>query len=493
MNELHNDFDDLFRQRFDEFQKDPPENVWNKIQSGIKVAGIGNFSHPLPGSLGYLIYPSVGLLILALLSLLLINSNETANKFSGLNRNINGSLKKSELTLANQNFDNIIVINNNKQISIHETQSLPVNNGIATIDNQNLNKNQTEKTGEVIKNQHSEDLTLIQSDVFEPVNNSEPVIVAQSDPVLELNPIISEIIQQQNNTSGPPNISENQNQTQLPIHDENNLPSNNQTTKDTTLNTNLTQTNNKPDPQHDYGKNANIYIGLKSIPDLSFYNSSGKSHMGYGAELSLGYQFKHFTIQTGAGLMFDKENVNYLADYKTYQATDQYQLVTYYVVDTIPVYQNDSLIGYLYRPTFHTTTVEIFDSVGNKENLTTEIRYTTLNIPFTIGYTWNVKKWGLSLKMGGVYSLMLGKKESEIQLSDPDANITSIDRLNPLRTRQQWSLIFSPSVDYCITHDISVGIEPYFRYTFQSGSNAGKTLGLKPYAMGLKTGITFNF
>jgi hypothetical protein len=493
MKELHNDFDDLFRQRFDEFQKDPPENVWNKIQSGLKSTGIGNFTHPLPGSLGYLIYPSVGLLILALVSLFFINSNETANKFSELSRGINGSLKKSELTLANQTFDNIVAVNNNKQNPIHETPSLPVNNSIATNDNQNLNKNKTEKPGEVNKQQSAEDLTLIQENVFEPVNNSEPIMVAQADPVLELNPIVSEIIQQQNNTSEPPNISENQNQIQLPIHDENNLLSNNQTPKDTTLNSNLTQATNNPDPQHDYGKNANIYIGLKFIPDLGFYNSSGKSHMSYGAELSLGYQFKHFTVQTGAGLMFDKENVNYLADYKTYQATDQYQLVTYYVVDTIPVYQNDSLIGYLYRPTFHTTTVEIFDSVSNQENLTTEIRYTTLNIPFTIGYTWTVKKWGLSLKTGGIYTLMLGKKESAIQLSDPDANITSIDRLNTLRTRQQWSLIFSPSVDYYITHDISVGIEPYFRYTFQSGSNSGKILGLKPYALGLKTGITFNF
>lgn len=481
MKEQHKDFDDIIRQRLGDFQKDPPVDLWKGIQSGLTTSKGSGLSIPLPGSNVVWIYPvtmSVIIIISALYFALtsMLTSNGYGLKLAELNHSVSKRPVFGSMQNTRHNNGTSIPAN----ISFHQTASNPAIHNAG---------NQLPEKETLITSTYSDQVF-----VPEPANSNvaNDIFTSNQDTVL-----FSEIIENLNL------IDENQEtliqKNIAKIYQPKNITEN----SDTCLtNNSLSDAVQKSfpdnlsqglDPKHDYGKSSGFFVGFGFSPEYNFNTSSEINHWSYGADISLGYERKHFILQTGAGVWFNNSKSEYSIDYGKYESTGNYNYVTTFTIDTIPMYQNDTLFGYIYRPIFHTAVVEIFDTVRHQQIINTNTRLTYLTIPLIAGYSKTFKKCGINIKAGGIFTFMLGKQAKETPFDDDMAKIYSIDNKNPNRSLHQWSFLIIPEFDYYLTHDLSIGVEPWFRYAFVSKNSPENQLGIKPYSIGFKTGIKINF
>jgi hypothetical protein len=239
-----------------------------------------------------------------------------------------------------------------------------------------------------------------------------------------------------------------------------------------------------------YTRLPDLYAGLKYTPSLQM--GSGQSSFVQGAALDLGLQYSHLIVQTGLGLEFVTQNSDYSLSWEEHQSKGSYQYVQSFSIDTVPIYLGDSLIGYNYRPLFHTTSVELFDTVAVNQTASVPVKYTWVSIPLMLGYRINHRNFAFNLKAGASYTFACGGKKPTKALDDVvngAAEQYLSDRIGPDPRKQWLSLIAAPEAEYYFNEHLSVSLEPWFRYTLSNAnSTAGQETG-KPYTLGLNTGI----
>jgi hypothetical protein len=478
MSEQLNDFDSSLRKRFSEYQQDPPELVWQNVHAGI-AGKLGKEDDKRKW--GFIIFLS-GLSLLVLFTGayfgLRTSTTGTANKLADAGtlpseRPIKDQVLPDKPMAAVQHT--LQVKSNNHVIS--KTTSLDQSQyGVEPTQAYNAGQTttfnaETQSPLEVFNNSESYDLSVttqqekpdllppiaLNSTSTEPVTTLTQAVENPTDPTSQVT--ITEV----------PGDSSNQ-----PIV--------------------LDTTSTPPDPNHDYGKACNMFLGLKATGGIYHKSANSSDVYSYGAEFNLGYQRRHLLVQTGLGLEFQKQINQYQVNYKAYEATGAYDYVTYYTIDTIPIIIADTLVGYLYRPSFHTKAIAVFDSIDHQENKSNPATYTWINIPLMVGYHWTFNNWGLNLKAGGTYSMLIKKKEAEVFNPEENATLSYLSRLNAVRKKQYFSALIAPEVEYYFSDDISMNIEPWFRYSFQYTTvPKDRSYSLRPWSWGLNAGIKFHF
>jgi hypothetical protein len=479
MNEQHNNFDETFRDRFGDFQQDPPELVWQNVQAGIAGKLGGKKDKRRWG----------GLLFLSSLSLMMLLSG----LYLGLRKSGDpdpaqiSSWKPSPADRAVVGIEDVNtftkeastnpIFNHQPSTKNDQTNSNPINAQYE----QNLTPgtNNNEASGTMIRTDESSNL--------EPHNDIEPVGIIMNE--------------QQGSSELLPPIPITENTNPIIVQEENpiiasdpEIPNTDPIISGAVVDTStITAGTEEQTPEHDYGRAANIFLGAKFTPGVLYGVGDSKNAFTYGAQVDVGYQRRNLSIQSGLGIEFHRFDNAYRTEYLAYEATGEYAYVTSFIIDTIPFYFNDSLMGYIYRPIFSTTAVEVYDSVAHQEVLNRQTHYTYLNIPLSVGYHYTHKNWTFGLKAGGNMTILMQQREEELALINENASLSSLSRLTPERKNVWFSFILLPEIEYYFNDDISLYVEPWFRYSFRQTGAESEGYGIKPYSLGLNAGLKIHF
>jgi hypothetical protein len=108
-----------------------------------------------------------------------------------------------------------------------------------------------------------------------------------------------------------------------------------------------------------------------------------------------------------------------------------------------------------------------------------------------LGYRLNCHNWAFNLKGGASYTFQTGKKGDASSLDDASANTIDYSALalSEDRRKQWFSLIVAPEVEYFITEDLSINMEPWLRYALSNNATTKDAVGSKPYNLGLNAGL----
>ncbi len=467
MNELPDQFDRFINERFSEFQLDPPEGVWNNVHADIKE----NAKSRSRRRLALFLLPAAASIMVVVTGVFLglglrytsseVNARLAAQRQQIQLRNAVGfnSTSPDSGDLADQQNS---VVQQNTQLPENPQKQYVTNNPQKNDILPDLQVLNSEEDGSIANalpyNLEIQNKVAVEGSTPDVQNNS----IANSNAPLAVRSALSHV--------------SNKSIKEIAFNICNNLSSQNSAMSERLA------------TRHDYTRTPDIFIGLKYTPQYRI-GIDDKTALSHGFALDLGMQESRIIVQTGIGVEFVKQNTDYLLSWNQQQTTGSFQQVSYYTIDSIPLFNGDTLVGYIFRPLFHTENTEIFDTVLVEHQATAAVNYTYMNIPLMLGYRWNCHNWAFNLKAGGSYTFQTGKLRTPENLDEIVANVTeySATRISPERRKQWFSLIALPEVEYYFTEKLSANIEPWVRYTLSNTS--GNLAGEVPYAVGVNAGL----
>ncbi len=433
MKNSEKNIDLLFQKKFEDFQPNPPESVWENIKANLPK----NLQGGLSGS--SFIKTFIVILILAVPAYFLINSQKTKN----IPQNNEQSVPDTKLTINNTQdlVNNDIPNTSSDNIETEEKILLPVkekNTKTPSI------KKETPQT-QIIENKTlAKNTSKVEKQNF---------IIADNELLLAYLPHEKEKF-----------TSETQ---------ENNI-----------LEQQITLYESKPEvavynPVRK--KKGYFTFGAFFTPEMIFYPSDTvPNKTNLNLDLSISYNVSRFFVESGLGIGLAKDDGNYNIDYERYEFLGTYE----YVYDVTFDSTEQGVI-----PTYHTETVEVYDSVKHIQISQTKNIYTYLQIPVFIGYKIKSNKFSYSLKGGPSLSVLIYENIPEATLPSGDISIININETNPSRIKTHWYFMFSAGIEYKLNDKMSVAFEPTFRYYMKSAYERKYITTKHPFSIGLRTGV----
>ena len=236
------------------------------------------------------------------------------------------------------------------------------------------------------------------------------------------------------------------------------------------------------DGERRYNRRAAWQLGFYFTPEVIFYpDDSIPNQKSYTVEVTGKWQKNEFFVESGLGLSFSSDDGKYNIDYEKFLGTyDDVYNVTF-----------DTTEGGAIVPIYHTTIVGVYDSISKFKIEKTKNRYTYLQIPVYIGFHKEVNRFGWFIKGGPVLSILVNEN-----IPKPDAGndrIIDVNQQMPTRVNAHWQLAFSAGLTYQLSRKVSIAIEPTFKYYLNSQYERKYITTRHPYAVGLRTGLLFNF
>ncbi|MCB2220468.1 MAG: PorT family protein [Bacteroidetes bacterium] len=453
MSEPYKNIDDLFRDKFENFEQDPPEYVWDNIKTGIQnpkgPGGHGFNGGGLAGFTALLII--IGTILVYLLS----------NSFT-----INLPEKGSETSpTAQESFMDDTQIDTNPVIA----QDIKVTAEIE----ESENRLQKEQESEYSVQENMESSMLPKKSIPEErVGKSTLMALSRTERI------------KQTNQQAPPSPNENKLSSLKYINFEyNGLGQTNQS--DVRLNhkpSSFISTVPAP-PRDDYVTKGQWSVGLYFRPEMIRYPSDDQiTNYARGIDLHVLYKKNEYFLQTGLGFSQVTDAGNYKIDYNKYMGS--YEDVYDVTFDTI---------GNEVTPVYHTQTVDVYDSINYVRITPSERRYTYLQIPIMFGYGKDYRRFGWFVKAGPALALMVHENIPEMSMREDQYKILNVENSLPARINANWQFVLSAGANYKLGNKISLSVEPLIRYYINSDYEPGKYTTRHPYSLGLRTGLLFNF
>ena len=186
-------------------------------------------------------------------------------------------------------------------------------------------------------------------------------------------------------------------------------------------------------------------IGIHYGPE--FMNFEDHSYTDHAFDLSFNYQNLNFTLQTGLGLRFSQDRVDYEMKYQKWEYLEtqiRFDSATF-VLDA-----NGNPVLVPVDPYYE----EVYDSIKHTYTATAKENYTMLQIPLLAGYQYDRANFGLFVKGGIRYSVVIIQTTSG--LFDPGDN-AHLEYLNyPKKTR------LKSNIDYELALGVSYRINKRF-------------------------------
>jgi hypothetical protein len=230
--------------------------------------------------------------------------------------------------------------------------------------------------------------------------------------------------------------------------------------------------------------NLHFYTGISATVAMVYYPST-TDQFTYSADAALGLKIHDFYIESGAGYQKMTERCIYQIDFKTRDSIGYYNEVLSFELDP----ENPNEISYKTKKT------TVYDSVDHYEHSTPLFEYAYLNIPLRVGYRFYQKdRISIAAEAGLIFSKMLSSKIPEPVITNPDYELIAITNQTPERVdiNFQWQL--SLRLNYRFGKTLSLAVQPVFTKYINSiyDTEAGYP-NVKPYSMGLRFGIYFDF
>lgn len=474
MNKKYNNIDDLFRDKFEDFEVDPPEYIWDNVRSRVgKTNGHGR-KPGIPGS---------GISGIILLTIAIgIASFFFFSNFNGISE---------ETPLGEQNADRsqspVLIADNSPEpaISTLKKNSPAVSNEIPAPDKSKKDdrkERKAEKKSKIRGSNAKRNSSVIISPEFtadiQPsreakkpltVNAREAGLLAVTSPQQPL-PVMSK----------PSSV----------------LPEHGITPVEITL---ADQAETGPDMirgqeapateepgmkgiRSDYGADGRWVFGLYFTPEMIIYPSDDQlKNYSYSLDVNASYKFGNYFMQSGLGLARNHEQGNSFIDYNKYLGSYE---------DVYDVTFDSTANGIV--PVYHTETVFVYDSISHVVITPSKRYFTYLQVPLFIGYGETSKRFGWFVKGGPSLSFLVHEDIPSSQLADSKARIINVENELPGRISTHWQFIVSTGVTYKLGSRLSLSMEPMFRYYINSVYEQDKLNTKHPFSVGLRTGFLLN-
>ncbi|MBN3034630.1 MAG: hypothetical protein JW861_03535 [Bacteroidales bacterium] len=240
---------------------------------------------------------------------------------------------------------------------------------------------------------------------------------------------------------------------------------------------------NKSDFKTSFIRRPSFSAGLTFLPEIIFFPSDEMtSGRRYSADLAGIYRFGDYLLQSGAGIAFSDDDGDYSVNYEKY-------LGSYEDVYDITFDSTENGVA----PTYHTQTVHVYDSVRHVSISKTSNRYTYLQVPLLFGYCRDYRRVSWFIKGGPSFSLLIHKQIPGVDVPYQDIRIVGVDSRMPERISTSWQLLISAGLEYQLSHSMGIVFEPTIRYYMNSGYKSHVLDTRHPYALGIRTGFLIHF
>jgi hypothetical protein len=458
MSRKYSNIDDLFRDKFKDFELNPPDHIWEHINKKIKS---GNGSNPgKPFTRGGIFGISTIIILIGLFSLYQLSNDANNYQSKGLAEPETiayNNLPGTEHENANPQNDIITRGDGNKSKKNNKSSRLIIakEDKITKGNLYMLTQTETVITKESSGNLHFESPITF---------NSDESVTTTKDVIDNINPI-------------QPGEFKTEVLSEMIIdHTIDKYGSKHGTNE-------LTAKDQEPNIRNDYGEPGSLLFGLHFTPELQFYPSDEKlTSRSYSLDLSAIYRFSGFLVQTGVGTMWTSDNGNYKVDYHQYLGS--YEDVYNITFDTT---------GGEVVPTYYTETVKVYDTLDHVYISPTKNKYTYLTLPLLFGYGNEGRHFNWFLKVGPSISLLINKNVSNYYQSDDPNKIISVENDVPSRLHTNWQIVMSGGISLGLNQNLSISLEPIFRYYIKSAYEQNRLNSKNPYSVGLRAGFLVNF
>jgi len=222
-------------------------------------------------------------------------------------------------------------------------------------------------------------------------------------------------------------------------------------------------------------------LGVEFSPQWITIPENSNDIRSYGLDFSAKYYINKMFFETGIGVAFNQDNGDYKVEYLDAIFKGAYEDVYDVTFDEV-----DGEIV----PTYFTSTVNVYDTIEKVSVEEVKNTYIYLNIPLNVGYAFKLsERFNLYAKTGLNAGIKVYENIPEPTVSGEN---TTIKRLTPLyHKRTDWNLQaqINVGIDYRITPKFLFGIEPSAHYYLKSlveNNEAGN-----PYGYGVKLGFKY--
>jgi hypothetical protein len=440
MSEDFNHIDQIIRQKFDNFEPEPPIQVWEKIRSGIQK------DPPPPASSPGIILPIIVTISLLLFISGLIHhfypgtSNTPGTETSGLTIQSAGVISTGSTTISDpSNQAEFYNTSSEAQIptvaAASETQvnqeTIPVRAPFGT----------TQK--EIKKKNKAKAETSVTPNIASKTGQWKPGLV-------------------QALTAG-----------ELSYADAVKYDLNARDVRKLTAFTDDYARKNKSDWS----------LGLYFNPEVtSSKDQNIENSISYNLGIMPRISFNRFFIQSGVNMRFTHDKGNLAVDYNRFLGT--YEHVDYMTFDTI-----DGVI----IPTYYTHTQEVFDTVNHYSVSDTKVNYTYFEVPLYVGYRYSFGKIALFGKAGAAASFLAFRNTPKADDPEENARIVDVEYQGPVRYDVNWQLLMSAGFDYQLAKKFNLSVEPTYRLGLKPEYNMSEGVKGSTKSFGIRFGLNYSF
>jgi len=235
----------------------------------------------------------------------------------------------------------------------------------------------------------------------------------------------------------------------------------------------------------DYAKKsrADWSLGVYFNPEVTYCQDvSIENTVSYNVGILPRVSFNRFFIQSGINMRFTHDKGNLAVDYNRYLGT--YEHVDYMTFDSI-----DGIVV----PTYHTHTEDVFDTVNHYAISDTKVNYTYLEVPLLFGYRYSFGKFSISGKAGPAASFLVFRNLPGPEDPEENARITDVDYQVPVRYDVNWQLLMGVGFDYQLAEKFNIGLEPTFRMGLKPEYKLSDGIKGNTSSFGIRIGLNYNF
>lgn len=235
--------------------------------------------------------------------------------------------------------------------------------------------------------------------------------------------------------------------------------------------------------RNDYGQKSPWSMGVYFTPEMIVYPSDDQlRNYSYSLDLNATYKPGKYFMQSGIGFSRNHDQGNRQVNFNKYLGS--YEDVYNVTFDT-------TASGVV--PVYHTETVDVYDSIKHVIISPSKRHFTYLQIPLFFGYGEESKRFGWFVKGGPSISFLVHEDIPQSTFSEMEAKVLTIENELPGRINTNWQFILTAGATYKLGPQLSISLEPMFRYYIKSVYEQDKLNTKHPYSVGLRTGFLLNF
>ena len=508
------EFDHIIKQKLEAITDAPPAYMWDRIATNI----------PAPvakTSISTTLKVSIAAAVLILVSGLtfIISQNATTIKRSKLENKFSTHTNYTLKRLQNSNADSKTVIanaeNNNEKKEITTNKAIVVSiktahsvkNSAIEHENKEQAQNYNNEFDTMFDNSQKSTINASHQKVTEKKTASKPEVKSQ-ETSFDV-PSTVEVVVMKENTVGKPEVIEPKaentviepaeivesqvvaktvvelkqeaevakQEVEKTVQTSTDSPENIETAPITEV-TELQKVTPKNRQLNKYG------IGIHYGPE--FMDVGGAKLTDQAFDLSFNYQNINFIVQTGIGLRFSQDKVDYDMEYKRWD-----YLETQVRFDSVIFVMNPDRTQTLVpvNPYYE----EVYDSLSHSYHATATEQSTMLQIPILLGYQFDYKKFAYFFKGGIRYSLVIHKLTRDLLEIDNQSHLVSLNY--PKRARASSNIDYEMSVGgaYKINKKLQFHAELFGRYYHYSIYEENPPSGIHPWSVSARIGLVYIF